>query len=85
MGYGFPAAIGTQIAHPNGLVIDVAGEASQHGTPALPAAPPPDIDLEAWKPSLDLIGAWGPEALFAATRADAEARLHTWYPQEISS
>lgn len=28
MGYGFPAAIGTQIAHPNGLVIDVAGEAS---------------------------------------------------------
>ena len=28
MGYGFPAAIGTQIAHPDGLVIDVAGEAS---------------------------------------------------------
>ena len=28
MGYGFPAAIGTQIAHPNALVIDVAGEAS---------------------------------------------------------
>lgn len=31
------------------------------------------------------IQAWGPEALFAATRTDAEARLHTWYPQEISS
>ncbi len=45
------------------FVGDVAGEASQHGTPALPAAPPPDIDLEAWKPSLDLIAAWGPEAL----------------------
>ncbi len=45
------------------FVGDVAGEGSQHGTPALPAAPPPDIDLEAWKPSLDLIGAWGPEAL----------------------
>lgn len=45
------------------FVGDVAGEASQHGTPALPAAPPPDIDLEAWKPSLDLVAAWGPEAL----------------------
>ena len=28
MGYGLPAAIGTQMANPNGLVIDVAGEAS---------------------------------------------------------
>ena len=28
MGYGFPAAIGTQMAHPDALVIDVAGEAS---------------------------------------------------------
>jgi acetolactate synthase-1/2/3 large subunit len=28
MGYGFPAAIGVQIAHPDALVIDVAGEAS---------------------------------------------------------
>mgnify|MGYP001160221250 FL=1 len=28
MGYGLPAAMGVQIAHPNGLVIDVAGEAS---------------------------------------------------------
>ena len=28
MGYGFPAAIGAQIAHPEALVIDVAGEAS---------------------------------------------------------
>ena len=28
MGYGFPAAIGTQVAHPDALVIDVAGEAS---------------------------------------------------------
>lgn len=45
------------------FVGDVAGEASPHGTPVLPAAPPPDIDLEAWKPSLDLVAAWGPEAL----------------------
>ncbi len=28
MGYGLPAAIGAQMAHPDGLVIDVAGEAS---------------------------------------------------------
>jgi glyoxylase-like metal-dependent hydrolase (beta-lactamase superfamily II) len=45
------------------FVGDVAGEGSQHGTPAIPAAPPPDIDLEAWRPSLDALAAWGPEAL----------------------
>ncbi len=28
MGYGLPAAMGVQIAHPNALVVDVAGEAS---------------------------------------------------------
>ncbi len=28
MGYGFPAAIGVQVAHPDSLVIDIAGEAS---------------------------------------------------------
>ncbi len=28
MGYGLPAAMGTQVAHPDALVIDVAGEAS---------------------------------------------------------
>jgi acetolactate synthase-1/2/3 large subunit len=28
MGYGLPASIGAQIAHPDALVIDVAGEAS---------------------------------------------------------
>ncbi len=28
MGYGFPAAVGVQIAHPNATVIDIAGEAS---------------------------------------------------------
>ena len=26
MGYGFPAAIGAQLAHPNKLVIDIAGD-----------------------------------------------------------
>ena len=28
MGYGFPAALGAQIANPNSLVIDIAGESS---------------------------------------------------------
>jgi len=28
MGYGIPAAVGVQVAHPNSLVIDIAGEAS---------------------------------------------------------
>src|SRR3546814_6463393 len=28
MGYGLPAAIGVQVAHPDALVVDVAGEAS---------------------------------------------------------
>ena len=28
MGYGFPASIGVQMAHPDALVINVAGEAS---------------------------------------------------------
>jgi acetolactate synthase-1/2/3 large subunit len=28
MGYGFPAAMGVQVAHPDSLVIDIAGEAS---------------------------------------------------------
>ncbi|MEE2699085.1 MAG: acetolactate synthase 3 large subunit [Pseudomonadota bacterium] len=28
MGYGLPAALGTQVAHPKALVIDIAGEAS---------------------------------------------------------
>jgi len=28
MGYGFPAAMGVQVAHPDALVVDIAGEAS---------------------------------------------------------
>src|SRR5690606_12095681 len=28
MGYGLPAALGVQIAHPDALVIDIAGDAS---------------------------------------------------------
>ena len=32
MGYGLPAAVGVQIAHPKSLVIDIAGDASVHMT-----------------------------------------------------
>ena len=28
MGYGFPAAIGAQVGHPDALVVDIAGDAS---------------------------------------------------------
>ena len=33
------------------------------GGPVLPPTPPPDIDLELWPRSLDLIAGWGPERL----------------------
>lgn len=42
---------------------DVGGEATQHGTPCLPVTPPPDIDLPAWRRSIDLIQDWRPEVL----------------------
>ena len=29
MGYGLPAAVGIQVAHPDALVVDIAGEASR--------------------------------------------------------
>ncbi len=48
-----------------GLVFtgDVAGECTQHDTPALPVTPPPDIDLESWRSSIDLMLSWRPEVL----------------------
>ena len=35
------------------------------GGPALPVTPPPDIDVERWKSSMERVMAWGPERIVA--------------------
>ena len=47
------------------FVGDTAGVRLQAGRFIMPPTPPPDIDLEAWRDSLDRIDAWHPETLFA--------------------
>lgn len=42
---------------------DLAGVRLDVNGPVLAPTPPPDIDLEAWRDSLDLIEGWRPEAL----------------------
>lgn len=42
---------------------DVAGVRIGQGAPVLAPTPPPDIDLPAWRSSLDAIEAWQPSAL----------------------
>ena len=46
------------------FVGDVAGIRRGSGAYILPPTPPPDIDLEAWRASGDLIMAWQPDTLF---------------------
>jgi glyoxylase-like metal-dependent hydrolase (beta-lactamase superfamily II) len=41
------------------FVGDTAGERYPSGTPAIPATPPPDIDLERWSESIARIREWG--------------------------
>ena len=45
---------------------------------ALPPAPPPDIDLEAWKESLARIRAWAPERLFVTHFGPLDDVSGTW-------
>lgn len=42
---------------------DVAGVRIERETPVLAPTPPPDIDLPAWRTSIDLIESWAPAAL----------------------
>jgi glyoxylase-like metal-dependent hydrolase (beta-lactamase superfamily II) len=42
---------------------DVGGVRITPDSPAIPPTPPPDIDVEEWHRSIDLLRAWGPERL----------------------
>jgi len=46
------------------FVGDTAGIARLGGRLVIPATPPPDIDLEAWRVSTDRLLAWDPQLLF---------------------
>jgi glyoxylase-like metal-dependent hydrolase (beta-lactamase superfamily II) len=73
------------------FVGDTAGLRRQGSAVALPASPPPDIDLEAWRASTDRILAWEPEQIFlthfgahhdpAAHLSDFWRRLEAWSRQ----
>jgi glyoxylase-like metal-dependent hydrolase (beta-lactamase superfamily II) len=70
------------------FVGDVAGVRITDSTITIPPTPPPDIDVEAWHRSIDLVTAWEPERLamthFGASGdvpgqfAELSARLDAW-------
>jgi glyoxylase-like metal-dependent hydrolase (beta-lactamase superfamily II) len=67
---------------------DVGGVRIIDGGPTIPPTPPPDIDVEAWHESLELIASWKPERLamthfgasdhVEAQLADIGQRLDVW-------
>jgi glyoxylase-like metal-dependent hydrolase (beta-lactamase superfamily II) len=70
------------------FVGDVGGVRIDAGLPVIPPTPPPDIDLEAWHESIELLRQWQPERLAithfgmvedpAAQFDELEARLDQW-------
>jgi glyoxylase-like metal-dependent hydrolase (beta-lactamase superfamily II) len=65
------------------FVGDVAGVRITPETPPVPPTPPPDIDLELWHRSLELVAAWKPERL-ATTHFGAHEDVE-WQLTEIGS
>jgi glyoxylase-like metal-dependent hydrolase (beta-lactamase superfamily II) len=70
------------------FVGDVGGVRIEPGTPTLPPTPPPDIDVETWHRSIDVIRAWHPDNLAIthfglceepeAQLSELEVRLNHW-------
>jgi glyoxylase-like metal-dependent hydrolase (beta-lactamase superfamily II) len=70
------------------FVGDVGGVRIEPGAPTLPPTPPPDLDVEAWHQSIELIRGWRPDALAIthfgrcenpeAQLAELGARLDHW-------
>jgi glyoxylase-like metal-dependent hydrolase (beta-lactamase superfamily II) len=57
---------------------DVGGVRITPSSPTIPPTPPPDIDVEAWHRSLELVAAWRPERLAMThfgSSEDVEAQL----------
>jgi glyoxylase-like metal-dependent hydrolase (beta-lactamase superfamily II) len=53
------------------FVGDVAGVRIIPSSPAIPPTPPPDIDLDAWHRSIELVSSWRPERLAMTHFGDA--------------